>query len=172
MKTIKLKLAIAMTAALAVASFSRMFAQNVLPEITVVAENYKYLSAVNREESAQPVDMLQQYAAQYDVKAAPFYDETYNNYVVSFYIPEGKILARYKDGQIQQTAERYEDVRLPKNITNAVAQKYPGWGISKDVYLVTYYQNQNASSRVYKLILDKGDQRVKTKIDDSGQFLK
>jgi hypothetical protein len=49
----------------------------------------------------------------------------YDNYVVSFYIPEGKILAAYdKDGRLLRTAERYKDVAVPKKVREAVAKKY------------------------------------------------
>ena len=148
------------------------FAQQVLPEITVTAR-YKYLNSVSPEETAQPVNMLEQYAAAYDVKGATFYEDEYDHYFVSFYIPQGKILAVYdKEGNIVRTAENYNNVALPNPILKTVTKEYPGWAISKDVYLVTYRENgTNVTKKVYKLLLEKGDMRKKIKINEKGEFL-
>ena len=149
------------------------FAQKVLPEIVITAANYKYLNAISPEEAAQPVDMLEQYAADYDVKGAEFYEDVYNNYIVSFYIPEGKILAAYdKDGKLLRTAERYKDVAVPKKVRDAVAKKYGNWAISKDVYLVNYRDTGGYSTRkVYKLLLENGEKRKRVKVTVDGEFL-
>lgn len=148
------------------------FAQKVLPEITVTAR-YKYLNAVSPEETAQPVNMLEQYAAAYDVKGATFYEDEYDHYFVSFYIPQGKILAVYdKEGNLLRTAENYNNTALPNQILKIVANEYPGWAISKGVYLVTYRENgTNVTKKVYKLLLEKGDMRKKVKINEKGEFL-
>lgn len=148
-------------------------AQIELPEITVTAANYKYLNAVNPEEAAQPVNMLEQYVATYDVKGAEFYEDVYDNYIVSFYIPEGKILAAYdKDGKLMRTAERYKDVAIPNSVKNAVAKRFPKWTISKDVYKVTYHSKEGwETKKLYKLMLENGDKRMRVKISDDGEFL-
>lgn len=148
------------------------FGQKILPEITVTASNYKYLNAVNPEVQAQPVNMLQQYAAAYNVKGAEFYEEEYDNYFVSFYIPEGKILAAYdKDGTLLRTAEKYKDVALPKHVRDAVTKRFPQWNISTDAYLVSYYSKENVTKKVYKLVLQNGDQRLRIKVNDNAEFL-
>ncbi len=149
------------------------FAQKVLPEITITATNYKYLNAINPEDAAQPVNMLEQYAAAYDVKDAEFYEDVYDNYVVSFFIPEGKILAAYdKNGKLLRTAEKFKDVAVPANVRQAVTKKFPNWTISKDVYLVTYRDTEGATPRkLYRLLLQNGDQRIRIKVTDKGAFL-
>jgi hypothetical protein len=147
-------------------------AQEVLPEITVTAR-YKYLNAVSPEETAQPVNMLEQYAAAYDVKGATFYEDEYDHYFVSFYIPQGKILAVYnKEGNLLRTIENYNNAALPNHILKTVSREYPGWAISKGVYLVTYRENgSDQTKKVYKLVLEKGDMRKKVKINEKGEFL-
>jgi hypothetical protein len=88
-------------------------AQVVLPELEIRAMNYKYLNAVDSKESSQPVAMLQRYAASYDPKEASFYEDEYDSHFISFYIPDGKILALYdKDGNLVRTAEKYKNVKL------------------------------------------------------------
>lgn len=148
------------------------FAQQVLREVTVTAENYRYLNAIEPEEAAQPVNMLEYYAASYDIRGAEFYEEENENYVVSFYIPEGKILAAYKDGKIIRTAERYKDVALPKAVTKAVAKRFPNWTVAKDVYRVTYMEGKGpATARFYKLLLENGDQKMRVRLSERGEFL-
>jgi hypothetical protein len=113
------------------------FAQKVLPEITIISSNYKYLNAVSPEDAAQPVDMLEHYAAAYDVKESGLYEEEHESYIVSFYIPEGKILASYDDaGTLVRTAERYKNIALPKQVVQAVGRRFPQWAITKDVFVV------------------------------------
>ena len=74
---------------------TQSFAQEVLPEVTIKAVRYKYLSAVGQKDLAQPVRLLERQAAEYDVKSADFYEDEYDTYYVSFYIPDGQILAAY-----------------------------------------------------------------------------
>jgi len=165
-----------MVAGILIVSFSlQTFAQNVLGPIVVTASNYKYLNAVSPEEAAQPVNMIEQYAAAYDVKGAEFYEDEYDTYFVSFFIPEGKILAAYdKEGHLLRTAEKYKEVALPKDIRQSVVKRFPNWKIAKDVYVVSYYSETQPQARVvkkvYKLLLQNGDQRLRVKLDGNGDF--
>ena len=85
-----------------------------LPEIVIVARNYKYLRAVDNKEIAQPVKLLERYAAAYDVKKSEYYEDDNNGYFISFYLPQGYILAEYDaEGKLMRTAEKFEDVALP-----------------------------------------------------------
>jgi len=151
----------------------QLYAQVVLPEITVTAARYKYLNAVNPEEAAQPVNMLEHYVAAYDVKSAEFYEEQHDNYFVSFYIPEGKILAVYsKDGEIIRTIEHFKNAGLPSNVLTAVTKRFPNWAITEDVYLVKYYREENlVTKKIYKLLLENGDKRMRVKVNDQAEFL-
>ena len=145
--------------------------QEVLPEVTVKAVKYKYLNAVNDKDAAQPVKLLQRQAAEYDVKTSSFYEEDYDTYFISFYIPDGQILASYdKDGKLLSTVEKYKNVMVPPAVRSAVANRYPQWSISKDVYLVNYNE-ENVAKKVYKLTLESGDKRMKIKTNEKGEFL-
>lgn len=157
--------------ALVLAATIQTFAQKDLPEVVVTAANYKYLNAVDtREVEAQPVNMLERYAAAYDIKSADFYEEVNDKYFVSFYIPEGKILAAYdQDGTILRTVERFKNIALPKAIREEVTLRYPKWAITKDAYVVNYH-NEGTITKVYKLLLEKGDQRMRVKINERGAF--
>ena len=150
---------------------SLAFGQETLPEVVVTTARYKYLSAVDNKEVAQPVKLLERKAAEFDVKNSEFYDDEYEEYYISFYIPSGYILATYsKDGKLMHTAERYKNVALPNAVAQALYKKYPQWGIPKDVYLVTY-QEEKGATKIWKILLKNGDKRLRVKVNEKGEIL-
>ncbi len=148
-------------------------AQETLPEVSVVSFNYRYMRSVHDAAAAQPVRMLERMAATYDLRKADFYEQEFDNYFVTFYIPAGEVLAFYdKNGKILHTAEKFKNIALPSSVSQAVAKRYPGWSIAKDVYLVNYYADSDKDPRkMYKLVLENGDKRIRVKTNDSGSFL-
>jgi hypothetical protein len=154
---------------------SQVFAQvpkvEKLSEVVVTAVNYKYLNALDSKEVAIPVKMMERKAAAYNVQDSEYYSDDYAFYTVSFYVPEGKIVAAYNaEGEIVRTIERFENVRLPNAVRDAVAERFPKWAIVKDVYRVTYVQDKGAN-KSYKLKLKNGGKTMRVKIDDTGEFL-
>ncbi|WPP49811.1 nicotinate-nucleotide adenylyltransferase [Catalinimonas niigatensis] len=147
------------------------FAQVVLPGIEIVATNYKYLNSVG-EEAAVPVKQIEEKVASFDVKSADFYQDDYDTYFVSFYIPEGKVLASYdKNGKLLRTIERFKDVDVPMAVREAVAKRFPQWSIAKDAYLVNYHDTKGVTKKTYKLTLENGSERLKVKMNDTGEFI-
>ena len=143
-----------------------------LSEVVVTAANYKYLNKVGLENASIPVALLEQKVAIYDIKSADFYSDEHDSYVVSFYIPDGSILAAYdKDGTILRTVERFTDVTLPKEVYTSVAKQYPNWRFEKDLYMVNYYDKTGKITKKYKITLVNGDKRIKVKCDDKGNIL-
>jgi hypothetical protein len=166
----RLKLATAVAIPLFCAAFTSS-AQVDLPEVTIVASKYKYLNAADNKEMGQPVRMLEAQAATYDIKKSKFYSDDYDDYSVSFYIPNGKILASYdKDGKLLRTAEKFKNTILPAAIRNAVTQRFPNWSISQDVYQVNYYDHKDKADKLFKLVLVNGDKRMKVKLNEKGEF--
>ena len=160
---------------IAIGLTSQVFAQipkvEQLSEVVVTAVNYKYLNATDSKEVALPVQMLQRKAAAYNIQEAEFYSDDFDYYTVSFIIPQGKIVAAYNGkGEIMRTIERFEDVKLPSAVRNAVAERFPNWTIVNDVYKITYTQDKGANMS-YKLKLTNGDKTMRVKIDDTGEFL-
>ena len=142
-----------------------------LSEVVVVAVNYKYLNQVDSQEAAVPVELLQRKVATYDLKSQEFYDDDFEFYTVSFFIPEGKIVAAYdSNGKILRTIERYKDIALPMDVTMAVAKRFPGWSITKDVYLINYHESKGVTKK-YKITLENGEKRLKVKVDSEGNFM-
>ena len=141
-----------------------------LPEVIVFARNYKYMRDVNSKDAAQPVKLLERKAASYDVKNSEFYEDDYDNYFITFYLPSGYILAVYdQNGKLLHTAERYKNVALPEAVKKAVAARYPNWSITNDIYRVTY-DNTADSKMEYKLVLMNGSKRLRVKLSDEGVF--
>ena len=149
------------------------FAQIVeLPEVEIVAVNYKYLNDVDESDAAQSVKLLQREVASYDLKSSEYYEDQYENYFISFYIPQGKILASYdKDGNILRTVEKYKNIALPTAVAVSVGTKYPGWTISENAYLVNYHDEKGVTKKEYKILLEKDNSRMRIKTDENGNIL-
>jgi hypothetical protein len=147
------------------------FAQETLPPVTVASVNYKYLRSVYDNGAAQPVRLLEHHAASYDVKDSEYYDDEYEGYSISFYLPNGQVLAAYdKDGKLLRTAERYKNVAVPPAVRTAISNKYPNWSLTKDIYLVNYY-GDNSPRKLYKLVLENGSKRIRVKSNEAGDFI-
>ncbi|PZR25563.1 MAG: nicotinate-nucleotide adenylyltransferase [Citrobacter freundii] len=141
-----------------------------LPEVTVISRNYKYLRAVDNKESSQPVKLLERKAAVYDIKNSEYYDEDYENYYITFYLPDGYVLATYdENGKLLQTAERFKNTALPSAVRKAVAKRYPNWAVTDDTYVVKYDELDGAK-RKYKMTLKNGDKRIRIKADENGNL--
>ena len=154
---------------------SPLFSQEVkteeLSEVVVMAVNYKYLNQVDNTEAAIPVKMLERKAAAYDVTAQDFYQDDFEFYTVSFYIPDGKLVAVYdSEGKIIRTIEKFNNINLPDAVKKSVLKRYPNWTIVKDVYRVSYVETKGAK-KTYKLKLKNGDKVLRIKMNEDGEFL-
>jgi hypothetical protein len=143
-----------------------------LSEVVLYATNYKYLNSVASEEPAAiPVEMLERKVAAFNLEDSDYYQDDYDFYQIRFFIPDGKILAAYdKDGKILRTIEKFKNVKLPESVSNAVLDRFPGWTVSEDTYLVNYHQTKGVE-KSYKLTLVNGDKKIRVKLDDKGNFL-
>lgn len=150
---------------------SPIFAQvTELPEVEITTVNYKYLNTVDTEDTALNVKMLQKKVAMYNIKDTELYSDDYDTYEVSFYIPDGKIVAAYdKNGKITRTIEKFKNVKLPKAVRESVFKRYPGWALAKDIYRVTYHKDN--AKKVYKVTLKNGDKTIRVKTDEIGDFM-
>ena len=156
---------------------SEVFAQQkteVLDEIKLLGINYKYLNALGNEDVAHPVKLLEQKVATFDLKSLAIYEDGEDkDYYVTFNIPQGRILAAYDNkGEIIYTAEKFTDIRLPLVVSNAIVEKYPGWKITGDIYMVKYRENSNSKiKKTYKLFIEKNEKFTRVKTDQNGNFI-
>lgn len=143
-----------------------------LPEVVISAINYKYLNEVNSNDVATPVKLLEIEAANFDPRNnKDLYEDEYGYYKVSFFIPDGQIVAAYdNNGKIIRTIEKFKDVKPPRTVINSVAKRFPGWAITDDVYKVTYHRKAG-TNKIYKLMLKNGNKKMRVKTDENGKFL-
>lgn len=143
-----------------------------LTEVEVKSVNYKYINSVGTSEVALPVRMLEKKVANFDILNSKYYLAEEPYHYALFKIPEGKILAVYNnEGEIVRTSERFKNIPLALCISNAVVDKYPGWRITGDIYLVKYKSKNNKISKTYTLFIEKQCKKKKLKTDEKGNIL-
>ncbi len=152
-----------------------MFSQVVKPielsEVNVTV-NYKYLDAIDSKEVAVPVKMLEQEVAYFNLKESDLYSDEYDTYQVSFFIPQGRIVAAYdSDGKILRTIERFKNIKLPRSVIVSITKNYPKWKIVEDAYKVDYYGKSGIAKKQYKIKLKNRDKKMTVKVDEDGEFL-
>ena len=151
---------------------SQLFSQvTELKEVVITAVNYKYLNAVDSDENAISVKELEEKVAMFDLKSSEFYNDEYDTYNISFFIPDGKILAAYdKDGKLIRTIEKFKNVKLPKAVSDAIAKRFPNWSMTSDVYKVSFHKDSDSVKKQYKVRLENNDKKLKVKLDEKGNF--
>ena len=151
--------------------FGQVIKTEQLSEIRVYATNYKYLNNIDTQEEASiPVEMLRRKMASFNLKDSEFYQDDHDFYNISFFIPEGKILAAYDNtGKIIRTVERFKDINLPTSVKEAVLDRFPEWTITKDIYMVRYHDSKGVTKK-YKLKLENGEKVLRVKMDGMGKF--
>lgn len=157
---------------LLIAMCNQVYSQIVeLPEVIITAVNYKYLNAVDSYENDLTVQMLEEKVAMFDLKNSEFYNDEYDTHYISFYIPDGKILAAYdSNGKLIRTIEKFKNVKLPEDVRNAIAKRFPNWQMTSDVYKVSFHKDNDVAKKQYKVRLKNGDKKLKVKLDEEGNF--
>jgi hypothetical protein len=152
---------------------SQVYSQVVeLDEVEITAVNYKYLNAVDSDQNAIKVKDLEEKVALFDLKNSDYYNDEYDTYYVTFFIPDGKILAAYdKNGKLIRTIEKFKNVKLPNTVSEAIVERFPNWAMVSDVYKVSFHEGNETAKKQYKVRLKNGDQQMKVKLDENGNFL-
>ncbi len=152
---------------------TQMFAQiTELPEVVITAVNYKYLNSVDADDVAEPVKLLQEQVALYDLKNSDLYSDEYESYYVTFFIPEGKIVAAYDtDGKVIRTIEKFKNIKLPVAVSQSISRRFPNWTLAKDVYMVNYHKDAGVTKMQYKIRLENGKESLNVKVDSDGNFM-
>ena len=148
--------------------FSQVFD---LPEVNV-AVNYNYLDAISSAEVPIVVKQLEEEVAYFNVKESDYYNEKYDAFSVTFYIPEGKILAIFdKDGEIVSAKERFINIKLPRKIMRSIIKNYSDWSVVGDSYRVNYNgQNGNVNKQYRVKLKNEKDTKV-VKLTGNGDIL-
>ena len=151
--------------------YAQVVDEGTLPEIEIRAMNYKYLNSVDNSAAAFDIRKLEQKVANFDLKSSDFYEEDFDFYKLYFYIPDGIILASFDNkGKIISTIEKFKDIKPPKAVIYSVAERFPGWAATNNMYKVTYH-HEKGTIKMYKLMLKNGDKKMRIKTDENGKFL-
>lgn len=139
----------------------------------VISINYKYMDAIDGEHMPTHIQKLKDEVLNYNHKElSKLYDDENEIYNVSFNIPEGKIVVAYdKKGKIIKTFEKYNNVRLPLVVMQAVSKRFPNWQIVEDVYLIKYHNEKDSLLKQYKIKIKNADKTLAVKTNDSGTFI-
>ena len=144
-----------------------------LPE-TIISLNYKYLESQESNTTPQHIKDLEAEVLNYNHKEelSELYDDEYDTYSVSFHVPKGKIIAAYdNNGKIIRTIEKYNNVRLPLEVMQAVSKRFPNWGIVEDAYLIKYHCDEDSLKHEYKIKIKNEEQTLTVKTDENGIFI-
>lgn len=150
---------------------TQMFAQIIELTEVEIKEKYQYLDAIDNPESAIPVKLLSNSAVNYVITSEEIFNDDCGNQKVFFEIPDGKLVAVFdENGKIVRTIEKYKNVRLPQDVLQAIAKRFPNWAIVEDVYLVNYHC-ETGMKHVYKIKIQNEDKTVSVKTDEKGNFI-
>ena len=143
-----------------------------LPE-TLITVNYKYLDAVDVDDIPNRVKKLEQEVLKYNnMEQSKLYEDEHDTYTVSFYVPEGKIVAAYDiNGKIIRTIEKYKNVRLPLEVMQAISKRFPNWAIVEDVYLIKYHCDEDYLKQEYKVKIKNEDKVLTVRTNEKGDFI-
>lgn len=144
-----------------------------LPQ-TIISLNYKYLETQNLQNINQHVKYLESEVLKFNhkEKLSELYDDEYDTYSVSFYVPKGKIVAAYdKNGKIIRTIEKYNNVRLPLVVMQAISKRFPNWGIVEDAYLIKYHCDQDSLKQEYKIKIKNDNKTLTVRTNEEGTFI-
>jgi len=142
-----------------------------LPEVELFLINYTYFNKVAGNVIDVDVKALEQEVATFDYPNSDLYNDDYGDFSISFYIPNGMIVAAYdNEGIIVSTLERFKNVSPPTFVTRSLLKRFPGWTITKDVYKVKYHQDFGAT-QTYKITIEKGNAKIHVKTDGDGNIL-
>ena len=147
----------------------------ILEPVTIKPLNLSYLKEVQHEDTPELVVNLQNEAARYDITELPIFDREFEAYEVIFKTKKeggtsGLITATYdSNGKIMSSIERYKNILLPKTVRDAINNKYPGWIIHKDIFLVTYRDDRKAK-QVFKVQIRKDRDKKNLKLDYDGNI--
>ena len=141
-----------------------------LNSVVITTPNYAYLQKVQDINTPIRVKTLENKVSRYDIKTDPIYDDSFEeNYKVIFEETKSEIVVTYdKHGSILTSFEKFDDIKLPKNVYSRIAYNYPGWAVINDTYLVKYYQNKEKVHKVYKIEISKDGVSKNLRISSEG----
>jgi hypothetical protein len=102
--------------------------------------NYDYLKRIAQNERSLEIDRLQREAANFNLSSLAIYDKSEKSkYDVVIRSSYSTLYIKYDYlGNIISSVERYKNLKIPLNLSQEIARKYPGWRFTKSTYSVKY----------------------------------
>ncbi len=89
----------------------------------------------------------------------------YDEYLVTFKSSKGYLEATYdKEGNLEETSQRFKDIVLPLKVRRELYRKNKGWTMIQNKYLASGKADR-IDKEVYKIKLANGNKKQKIKID-------
>ncbi|MBJ7879951.1 hypothetical protein [Gelidibacter salicanalis] len=172
MKAIMIGLFLGLTSLMNSQSFTSQVDQVALNEVVVSPfKNPSYMDAVYEPNAPTQAKMLESEVGKYDITSATVYSKNHMNYDVLFECAYGNILASFNaDGELLNSYEKFEGIRLPETVRIALRDSYPDWKLNTTEYRVKYNMNKDVK-RVYEVQLIKDNKKMNLKIDCKGVIL-
>lgn len=142
-----------------------------LEGVTVSPRNMTYLNEVQDYNTPLKVKVLENKAAQYDIKEEGIFDSEFEAYEVVFKQKSGKIIAIYdQEGNIVSSSEKFKNIRLPEEVRISIFRNHDGWELHSDAYLVSYYLGKDVK-KLYKVQIRKGKLKKNLRVDVNGNIM-
>lgn len=91
-------------------------------------------------------------------------NEKFDTYYVTFKSKKGSLTAVYnKEGELELTSQKFQNVLLPIEMRKGLLQNYKGWSMTKNSYFAWGKKDQ-VDQEVYKISLRNGKERKNIKI--------
>ncbi len=141
---------------------------NQLPAIVIKSAGKDFSVYVPDKNPDSKVQQMQEEFVGYSLgKDAEGYDE----YLVIFEADGASLAATYNEnGKLIRVVEKYDNVKLPRQVIFSVYKSFPGWTIVKDKFL--YSQSDgDVIKKQYNLKIKKDDEVKKLVIQPNGEIL-
>jgi len=88
----------------------------------------------------------------------------YDSYLISFRSSKGYLDATYtKNGELERTYQRFQNIALPSEIRNQVYTNHKGWTMTKNTYVASG-KGEMLNKELYRITLENGKNRQNIKI--------
>lgn len=99
------------------------------------------------------------------------YPGEYDTYEIQMKKGNDELTAYYnRNGKLIYEVEKANNVTPPATIRNMIAKEYPGWTITKDMYLMKHHSGDKVKNR-YKIYLKKGRNKIRIYTDENGKVI-
>jgi len=145
-----------------------------LKDIYIHPINASYFEEVYNANTPNHVKALERRVANFNVKESEAFGSTVDSYLVTFEAPksdDGKIIATFdKKGMIMKSLEKYHDILLPNHIRKELVKIFPGWALTKSMYVV-HYNNDKDTNKMYQVQIRKGNAKKNLIFNTSGESI-